>query len=603
MVASSFYKRSKIVRDTPSHSHTTYFNERNAPMAIYHLEAKVISRGSGRSVVAASAYMSCSKILNDYDGIEHDYTKKQGLIYEEVLLPSNAPPEWKDRSILWNAVEEAEKTKDSRLAREFVVALPTALDKSEWIELLHKYIDENFVSKGMCADMAIHDTDGHNPHAHILLTVRPLNENGTWQYKTEKEYVCKKDNIEKNFTASEYADASKEGWEKLYQYKVGKKKVYMTPSEAKKNNYSRVNKYPKSSKFGRQNPISLRWNSDEQLLSWRKNWANVTNEFLESKGIDARIDHRSYKDQGIDLQPTIHEGVTARKMEKEGHIADRCEINRKIKADNKLLINLKTALNKISKSIEKSIPKVAETLENIFANITLLKYNILVISGSIAEYDATIKELKEDKQKYNDIKKEIKEKRAELKAANAELKNTPVINIIKRQALSKQIATLTEELEELKSDLSSVYMYYSDEAAFIQRIAMISEYEKAKRIQEANRNSNESKASQQADEFIKIRDSIEPVDAEAVILERQRIHKSVLYSTRDRYAKTIQDFDYSVFSKAEDITASMLNEDKNSPMCSHDALTKAKHEAHELQDQNELLKDSKEKKRNETSLS
>lgn len=290
-------------------------------------------------------------------------------------------------------------------------------------------------------------------------------------------------------------------------------------------------------------------------------------------------------------------------MEKEGHIEDRCEINRKIKADNKLLINLKTALNKISKSIEKSIPKVAETLENIFANITLLKYNVLVISGSIAEYDATIKELKEDKQKYNDIKKEIKEKRAELKAANAELKNTPVINIIKRQALSKQIATLTEELEELKSDPSSVYMYYSDEAAFIQRIAMISEYEKAKRIQEANRNSNESKANQQADEFIKIRDSIEPDDTEAIILERQRIHKSVLYSTRDCYAKTIQDFDYSVFSKAEDVTADMLDENSNKLMCSHDALTKAKDEAHELQVQNELSKDSKEKKRNETSLS
>lgn len=377
----------------------------------------------------------------------------------------------------------------------------------------------------------------------------------------------------------------------------------MTPSEAKKNNYSRVNKYPKSTKFGRQNPISLRWNSDEQLLSWRKNWADITNEFLKNKGLDDRINHRSYKDQGIDLQPTIHEGVTARKMEKEGHIEDRCEINRKIKADNKLLINLKTALNKISKSIEKSIPKVAETLENIFANITLLKYNVLVISGSIAEYDATIKELKEDKQKYNDIKKEIKEKRAELKAANAELKNTPVINIIKRQALSKQIATLTEELEELKSDPSSVYMYYSDEAAFIQRIAMISEYEKAKRIQEANRNSNESKANQQADEFIKIRDSIEPDDTEAIILERQRIHKSVLYSTRDRYAKTIQDFDYSVFSKAEDVTADMLDENSNKLMCSHDALTKAKDEAHELQVQNELSKDSKEKKRNETSLS
>ena len=97
-----------------------------------------------------------------------------------------APAAWQDRAALWNAVEEAEKTKDSRLAREFVVALPKELDGNGWTDLLSEFVQENFVADGMCADAAIHDTDGHNPHAHILLTVRPLNENGTWQYKTEK---------------------------------------------------------------------------------------------------------------------------------------------------------------------------------------------------------------------------------------------------------------------------------------------------------------------------------------------------------------------------------------------------------------------------------
>ena len=150
-------------------------------MAIYHLEAKVISRGTGRSVVAASAYMSCSKLYNDYDGIEHDYTRKHGLVHQEIMLPTNAPTEWSDREKLWNAVEEAEKTKDSRLAREFVAALPIELSKDDWIDLLRRYINDNFVSEGMCADFAIHDTDGHNPHAHIILTVRPLDENGKWQ--------------------------------------------------------------------------------------------------------------------------------------------------------------------------------------------------------------------------------------------------------------------------------------------------------------------------------------------------------------------------------------------------------------------------------------
>ena len=96
-------------------------------MAIYHLEAKVVSRGAGRSACAASAYLSCSHILNDYDGVQHDYTRKQGLVWQEVFLPDMAPPAWQDREVLWNAVEENEKTKDSRLAREFVVALPIEL--------------------------------------------------------------------------------------------------------------------------------------------------------------------------------------------------------------------------------------------------------------------------------------------------------------------------------------------------------------------------------------------------------------------------------------------------------------------------------------------
>ena len=89
-------------------------------MAIYHLEAKIVSRGAGRSVVAAAAYLSCSRMLNEYDGVQHDYTRKQGLGWRQVFLPATAPAEWQDRENLWNAVEETETAKDSRLAREFV---------------------------------------------------------------------------------------------------------------------------------------------------------------------------------------------------------------------------------------------------------------------------------------------------------------------------------------------------------------------------------------------------------------------------------------------------------------------------------------------------
>lgn len=152
-------------------------------MAIYHLEAKVVSRGTGRSAVAASAYLSCTNILNDYDGVRHDYTRKKGLVWQDVFLPEFAPAEWKDRGLLWNAVEENEKTKDSRLAREFVPALSIELTPAQWQELITDFIQNSFVAEGMCADVAIHDPHppGHNPHAHIMLTVRPLDEQGNWQ--------------------------------------------------------------------------------------------------------------------------------------------------------------------------------------------------------------------------------------------------------------------------------------------------------------------------------------------------------------------------------------------------------------------------------------
>lgn len=182
-------------------------------MAIYHLEAKVVSRGAGRSAVAASAYLSCSRLYNDYDGIQHDYTKKQGLVWQDVFLPEYALQEWQDREKLWNAVEEVETAKDSRLAREFVVALPIELSREQQIELLQEFIRGQFVSDGMCADAAIHDTDGHNPHAHILLTVRPLDEQGKWQYKTEKEYLCMKNGEERGFTAAEFRTVQADGWD------------------------------------------------------------------------------------------------------------------------------------------------------------------------------------------------------------------------------------------------------------------------------------------------------------------------------------------------------------------------------------------------------
>ena len=420
-------------------------------MAIYHMQAKVVSRGSGRSAVAASAYMSCSRMYNDYDGIQHDYTRKQGLIYQEVILPPIAPSKWIDREQLWNAVEETEKTKDSRLAREFVVALPVELDKDSNISLLQDFIKKNFVDMGMCADFAIHDTDGHNPHAHILLTVRPLNENGTWQYKTEKEYLCIKDGEEKGFTASEFKTAQKQGWEKQYRYKVGKKKEYLTSSAAQEKGYERIDKHPKSSRYGRQNPISEQWNSDEQLCIWRANWADAVNKMLARNQINATIDHRSFADQGITEQPTIHEGYIAQNMEKKGMIADRCEINRQIRADNKMLRELKAQVAKLAEAVEKSIPVIAETLEAIRNHMIFTQYHLLHNEMQKEVIHDWMQHFRPILNKYDTIKKKLKAKVTEKKELNVQKSKTSILNPFQHIKLNQQLTTVTEEIEELKS--------------------------------------------------------------------------------------------------------------------------------------------------------
>ena len=421
-------------------------------MAIYHLEAKVVGRGAGRSAVAASAYLSCSHLYNDYDGVQHDYTRKQGLVWQRVFLPEYAPQEWQDREKLWNAVEEVETAKDSRLAREFVVALPIKLNREEQIELLQEFVREQFVADGMCADAAIHDTDGHNPHAHILLTVRPLDERGKWQYKTEKEYLCMKNGEERGFTAAEFKAAQNEGWEKQYPYKVGKKKVYMTPSAAEAQGLVRADKHPKSTRYGRQNPISERWNSEEQLAAWRAAWADVSNRHLERAGREERIDHRSNAARGLDEIPTIHEGAAAQALERRGIISDRCELNRQIKADNTLLRELRAEVKKLAALVARAVPAIAEGLEKLRSLVLIFCYQLSHIRSGKSHIQKSLAVWKPEMERYAGLVQQIKEKSKERKALVAEKKELPIYHVKRHKTLAVHIAELTEDLEELRSE-------------------------------------------------------------------------------------------------------------------------------------------------------
>lgn len=429
-------------------------------MAIYHMQAKIVSRGKGRSAVAASAYMSCSSVTNEYDGVHHDYTRKKGLVWEQVFLPENAPVEWQDRAILWNAVEDAEKSKDSRLAREFVVALPRELNADQQIALLTEYIQQQFVADGMCADVGIHDPDppGHNPHAHILLTIRPLDEHGKWQYKTEKEYLCIRGDEERGFTASEFLQAQDEGWEKQYPYLVGKKKVYMTTADGEAQGLKRASKHPKSTTYGRQNPITERWNSESQLILWRSAWADIVNLHLERVGSTERVDHRSHAERGLDEQPTIHEGVAARAMEKKGIISDRCELNRQIKADNALLRELKDLVSMLTELVADAVSSITDQLTKLREKLIVICYQIKAIVRSMDKRTATIQATQPKLKRYNEVMQQTRQKTKARKALVAEQKNTSKLNFIKQHDLSRQITTLTEEIEELLSEKENLLL-------------------------------------------------------------------------------------------------------------------------------------------------
>ncbi len=147
-------------------------------MAIYHLNAKVISRSNGQSATSAAAYRAGEKIHDERTGLTFDYTRKKGVYATEIIAPENAPHWTGDRAQLWNAAELIEKRCNSRTAREFDIALPVELTHPQKQALVRGFVTENFVNKGLVADIAFHEIDTHNPHVHIMITTRAVDENG-----------------------------------------------------------------------------------------------------------------------------------------------------------------------------------------------------------------------------------------------------------------------------------------------------------------------------------------------------------------------------------------------------------------------------------------
>ena len=297
-------------------------------MAIYHCSIKIISRGKGKSAVAAAAYRAGEKIKNEYDGMEHDYTRKGGVVHTEILLPDNAPAEYSDRGILWNAVEKVERAKNSQLAREIELALPVELTLLQNKSLVREYVKKHFTEQGMCADIAIHDTGGGNPHAHIMLTIRPFTEEKTWGDKQKKEYILDKDG------------------NKIYDKKKRSYKCKSVPTTD--------------------------WNEQTRAEEWRSGWAESVNRYLEKLNHSERVDHRSYERQGIEQIPTVHLGVAAFQMEKRGIRTERGNINREIEITNQRLRQLKARIVKLQNWLKEEVentapPTLADVIQSILS--------------------------------------------------------------------------------------------------------------------------------------------------------------------------------------------------------------------------------------------
>ena len=398
-------------------------------IAIYHCSIKIISRGKGKSAVAAAAYRSGEKLINNYDGITHDYTRKSGIAHTEILLSSHAPPDFQNRSALWNSVEKIEKSKNSQLAREIELAIPKELPPEQQIKLVREYVKDNFVSAGMCADIAIHDKKDGNPHAHIMLTMRPLNENGEWGAKSKKEYITNK-------------------------------------------NGERIKL--KNGNFKTKKVDTIDWNEQSKAELWRSKWAELANKYLEQNSIADRIDHRSFERQGTEQIPTVHLGVAASQMERKGITTERGNINREIKAHNRILAeikakiaSLKNWLADIFKRKEKRPPEqnLIEILQELSkpqkVNMQYRIYNPKKLSEqiqylqdnkifTISQLDETVNSVRDE---YDNIRITLKEVEGRLKILAELVKQAEIYR--RHRELYKQYHSLSGN----KSDMFRIRNY------------------------------------------------------------------------------------------------------------------------------------------------
>ena len=388
---------------------------KSSVLAIYHLTIKIISRGKGKSAVAAAAYRAGETITNHYDGITHDYTTKGGIVFTEIMLPDHAPSEFSDRSVLWNSVEKIEKNINSQLAREIEFALPIELTKEQNISLVRDFVKHTFVNAGMCADVCIHDTGKGNPHCHIMLTMRPIDANSSWGAKSKKEYILDD---------------------------CGNKIIL------------------KSGGFKTRKISATDWNEQFKADEWRAAWEDFCNAELRKHGHDVAIDRRSYEQQGIEQIPTVHLGVAATQMERKGIITEVGNRNREITVTNSHLRQLTARINKLknwlySQPLENS-PSMIDMMNGVasgknlkyrwqrIANLqTRAKVLMFLQNNNISDMESLANKVQQMYEQQYDVSKKIKA---------AERRLATLDEHFAQYKIAKQHKTVYKKWESVSSD-------------------------------------------------------------------------------------------------------------------------------------------------------
>ena len=424
-------------------------------MSIYHFgQMKVISRGTGRSAIASSAYISGEKLYNKYDGLTHDYTKKQGVVFSEVMLPENAKDEWNNRQILWNEVEKIEKSKTSQLSRSFEVGLQTEFTLEENIKLIREYVKDNFIDKGMCADICIHDKSDGNPHAHVMLTMRKIDEQGKFLPKAEKQYLCRNDKGDEKYLRSNDLKEDR-NFEIVYKCKYKNDYRELTNRELKMEeykNYKKISKYPLDKKID----MCADWNNNNNVELWREDWAGINNKLFKEKGLNIRIDHRSYERQDINRVPTIHEGYGARLRAKNGKECDRIEINRYITNINEKIKGYENDIHKLKNEMIELNRDMDVKMKSVREEISLERPK-----SSYKTTDSGIKEiLKELKEKLSDkANKHLRIDRALIYVDKRKIKTDNDVKVIRSQlsTIRTDYGNRIDAIDDYINRMNSIY--------------------------------------------------------------------------------------------------------------------------------------------------